>query len=289
MTLPAFDLHRASSVEEAVELLTRYGDDATVICGGTELLLLLKLRFAAYGHLVDIKRIDELGGIRVENGSLVIGATATHREIERAPAVLERLPALAEMERHVANIRVRNVGTLGGNLCFSDPHSDPATFLLTLDAEAECGNGRETARMPLSEFLVGPYETALGPARVLISVRIPLPPAGTGLAHRKLAFHERPAATVSCLVRIAEGSIAEARVAVGSVGPRPVRAGAAEQLLAGKGPDDTAALAQAAALAAEASQPVDDANGSADYKRNLVRVLVERCVADAISACRGVH
>src|SRR6185312_8684166 len=135
MTLPPFDLHRARSLDEAHELLERYGEDAAVVCGGTELLLLLKLGFAAYGHLVDVKGIEELGGVRVDNGTLLIGATATHREIERSPAVLERLPALAAMERDVANIRVRNVGTLGGNLCFSDPHSDPATFLLTLDAE----------------------------------------------------------------------------------------------------------------------------------------------------------
>jgi carbon-monoxide dehydrogenase medium subunit len=135
VTLPPFDLHRAGSVEEAHELLQRYGEDAAVVCGGTELLLLLKLGFAAYGHLVDVKGIGELGGIRSENGTLVIGATATHREVERSPVVLERLPALAAMERDVANIRVRNVGTLGGNLCFSDPHSDPATFLLALGGE----------------------------------------------------------------------------------------------------------------------------------------------------------
>ena len=110
MTLPPFELHRVGSVEEARELLTRYGDDAAVICGGTELLLLLKLGFAAYGHLVDIKGIAPLGGIRVDNGSVVIGSTVTHRQIERSPLVLERLPALAAMERRVANIRVRSMG-----------------------------------------------------------------------------------------------------------------------------------------------------------------------------------
>ncbi len=139
--------------------------------------------------------------------------------------------------------------------------------------------------MRLSDFLVGPYETALGKSRLLTSVRVPLPPAGSGIAHRKVAFHERPAATVSCLVRVAEGSIAAARVAIGSVGPRAVRAGAAEQLLTGKAADAAAALAEAASLAADASLAVDDANGSADYKRNLARVLVERGLAEAIAAC----
>jgi carbon-monoxide dehydrogenase medium subunit len=285
VTLPPFDLHRAHSVEEAAELLTRYGEDAAVICGGTELLLLLKLGFAAFGHLVDIKRIDDLGGIHADDGTLVIGSTVTHREIERAPVVLERLPALAGMTRRVANIRVRNVGTLGGNLCFSDPHSDPTTFLLALDAEVEYGAPPEARRVPLSEFLVGPYETALGHGQLLASVRIPFPAAGTGIVHRKLAFHERPAATVTCVARVAEGLLTDSRIAVGSVGARPLRATEAERTLAGKAVGDAAALATAATLAAEASQAVSDANGSVEYKENIVRVLVERCFRDAVAAC----
>jgi carbon-monoxide dehydrogenase medium subunit len=276
LTLPPFDLHRASSVEEARELLVRYGDDAAVLCGGTELLLLLKLGFAAYRHLVDIKGIEELGGVGADNGTLVIGATATHREIERSPLVLERLPALADMERDVANIRVRNVGTLGGNLCFSDPHSDPATFLLALDAEVEY----DGTRQPLAEFLVGPYETALAHGQLLRSVRIPLPREGTRIAHKKLAFHERPAATVACTVHVEDGTIAEARVAVGSVGPRAVLV---DTRLAGASADDGDALAKAGELAAAAAGAVEDANGSVEYKEQLVRVLVERCVREALA------
>jgi aerobic carbon-monoxide dehydrogenase medium subunit len=277
MTLPPFDLHRVGSVDEARELLLRYGDDAAVICGGTELLLLMKLGFAAYGHLIDISRIEDLGAIRADDGSLVIGAAATHRQIERSPLVLERLPALAAMERRVANIRVRNVGTLGGNLCFSDPHSDPATFLLALDAEAEWGSQRAA----LSDFLIGPYQTSLEPGQLLQALRIPVPAYGTRIAHRKLAFHERPAATVTAAVRVADGFVAEARIAVGSVGARAVRAAAAEQRLAGVAPDDAAAIAEAADLAAEASHAVADANGAADYKLQLVRVLVERSFREA--------
>jgi carbon-monoxide dehydrogenase medium subunit len=181
------------------------------------------------------------------------------------------------MERRVANIRVRNVGTLGGNLCFSDPHSDPATFLLALDAEAEW----DSRRAPLADFLVGPYETALEPGQLLRAIRVPVPAPGTGIAHRKFAFHERPAATVTCVVRVDDGTVAEARIAVGSVGARPVRAHAAEKRLKNTPPGDAAALAEAAALAAEASDAVADANGPADYKLQLVRVLVERCYRDA--------
>lgn len=285
MTLPPFDLHRTRSVEEAGELLTRYGDDAAVLCGGTEILLLLKLGFAAYGHLVDVKGIDGLGGIHAEDRTLVIGSTVTHREVELAPIVLDRLPALAAMVRRVANVRVRNVGTLGGNLCFSDPHSDPATFLLALDAEVEYRSAGEATRASLSEFLVGPYETALEHGQLLTSIRIPLPTEGTAIVHRKLAFHERPAATVTCLVRVVDGVVAEVRIGVGSVGARPVRAAEAERALTGTGADNPDTLASAAKLAAEASHPAEDANGSVAYKEQIVRVLVERCFRSAVRDC----
>ena len=211
----------------------------------------------------------------------MIGATVTHRELERSPLVLDRLPALAAMARRVANIRVRSVGTLGGNLCFSDPHSDPATFLLALDA----GVAYDGKRVPLAEFLVGPYETALQHGQLLSTVHVPIPPPGTGVAHRKLAFHERPAATVACAVRIVDGRVEQARIAVGSVGARAVRAVESEGVLRDAASDDRAALVRAAELAAEAAEPVDDANGSAYYKANLVRVLVERCFREAAAAC----
>ena len=286
MTLPPFDLHRPHSVEEATELVDRYGEDAAFYCGGTELLLLLKLGFASFGHLVDLKRIDELEGISIEDGELVIGASVTHRELERSNLVREQLPALATMERGVANLRVREVGTLGGNLSFSDPHSDPATFLLALDAEVECRRGGESARrIAVSDFVVGPYQTSLRPGEVLTSVRIPAPPEGAAVAHAKFAFHERPTATVACLACIVDGQVAEARIAVGSVGARPVRATTAEQALAGAPVDelDEGPLDEAGERAAEAASPVDDANGSADYKNQLVRVLVGRTFAQAVA------
>ena len=278
MTLPPFDLHAAATVEEARELLVRYGEDAAVICGGTELLLLLKLGYAGFGHLVDIRGIAELSGIRLEAGELVIGATATHREIERSPLVLERLPALAAMERRVANLRVRNVGTLGGNLCFSDPHSDPSTFLLAVDAQAEW-DGRKA---PLADFLVGPYQTKLEHGELLRAIRIPLPPAGTAVVHQKLAFRERPAATVTCAIQLEGGVVADARIAVGSVGIAALRAGEAEARLVGALPQDDKAVDEAAELAAAASGAIDDANGSAEYKAQLVRVLVKRCFHEAV-------
>jgi carbon-monoxide dehydrogenase medium subunit len=181
---------------------------------------------------------------------------------------------------------VREVGTLGGNLCFSDPHSDPATFLLALDAEVESRRGGEPARRtPISDFVVGPYQTSLSAGEVLTSVRIPELPAGAAVAHAKLAFHERPTATVACLAWVVEGAVAEARVAIGSVGARPVRAPAAEEVLTGASTRDIGSdlLGEAGGRAAEAAAPLDDATGSAEYKAQLVRVLVERTFRQAIA------
>jgi carbon-monoxide dehydrogenase medium subunit len=286
VTLPPFDLHRPRSLEEATELTERYGEDAAFYCGGTELLLLLKLGFASFGHLVDLKQIEELEGVWAEDGELVIGAAVTHRELERSDLVRTRLPALAKMERRVANLRVREVGTLGGNLCFSDPHSDPATFLLALDAEVEHRRGGEAARRtPISDFVVGPYQTSLGVGEVLTSVRIPELPRGAAVVHAKISSHERPTATVACLAQVVEGEVVEARVAVGSVGARPVRAPAAEQVLTGARAEEIGIgmLAEAGERAAEAAAPVDDATGSAEYKAQLVRVLVERTFLEAVA------
>jgi carbon-monoxide dehydrogenase medium subunit len=278
VTLPAFELHRASSLDEATGLLGRFGDDAIPIAGGTELLLLLKLGFGAYGHLVDLRGIPELSGISFAEGVVEIGAAVTHREIERSPVVRERIPALAEMESTVANIRVRTAGTLGGNLCFSDPHSDPATFLLAGGAEVVVRKGGEPPRvLPLEAFTRGPYETALEEGELLVSIRVPATGAGTGIAHRKLAFRERPAATAAVWVRVAEGNVAEARIAVGSVGPVAVRASEAESLLVSGAP-----VEEVASAAAAASGAVEDANGSEEYKRQLVRVLVGRTLPDAL-------
>jgi aerobic carbon-monoxide dehydrogenase medium subunit len=283
--LAPFALHRPDTVEEATALLDEHGDEAHLYCGGTELLLLAKMGFASFDHLVDTKAIDELDGISEEGDTLVFGATVTHRQIERSPLVLARLPALAAMERQVANVRVRTVGTLVGNLCFSDPHSDPATFLLALDAEIESRRGDgEMRRRPLAAFLQGPYEPALEHGELVLRVRVPVPAPGLAIAHRKFAFHERPAATVTCGARVVDGAIADARISVGSVGNVAVRARESEALLVGASPLDDQALAAAARRAAELSNPVEDSNGSPEYKAQLVDVLVRRAFREAVLA-----
>jgi carbon-monoxide dehydrogenase medium subunit len=288
-TLPPFELHRPASVEEAGGLLEQLGDDAVVYSGGTELLLVMKLGFADYPHLVDVKRIAELRRLEADDGVLEVGAAVTHWEVERSPLVRGRWPALATMERGVGNLRVRSMGTIGGNLCFADPHSDPATFLLATGGSLVCrgasGPGRE---LPVEEFVQGPYQTALQPGELVTTVRLPDPGAGVGIAHEKLSLHERPAVTVTCLARVDDGRVSSARVAVGSVGNRPQLALDAEAALAGAAPDALDAPLEAAAeAAAEAADPVEDANGSVEYKRQLVRVLVGRCARAAVERARA--
>jgi carbon-monoxide dehydrogenase medium subunit len=288
-TLPPFELHRPDSIEEASRLLTELGDDAVILSGGTELLLLMKLGFADHPHVVDVKRIAELRRLEASADVLEVGAALTHREVERAAVVRERWPALARMERHVGNLRVRVMGTIGGNLCFADPHSDPATFLLATGGSLVCRRGSAPAReLSIADFVKGPYQTALETGELVASVRVPDPGAGAGIAHEKMSLHERPAVTVTCLARVQDGVVASARMAVGSVGNRPARALDAEDALAGAAAGELdARVSDAAEAAAAAAEPVEDGNGSVEYKRQLVRVLVTRCVRTAVERARS--
>jgi aerobic carbon-monoxide dehydrogenase medium subunit len=288
-TLPPFERHRPATIEEATQLLERHGDDAVVYVGGSELFLLFKFGFAEYPHVIDLKAIDELRGIERRDGHLRIGAAETHRAIERHPAVRAQWPALAAMERKVGNLRVRTMGSIGGNLCFADPHSDPATFLLAAEGTVEARRGGgDSRRISLAEFIRGPFENALEHGELLTAVQVPEPAPGAAIVHRKFAFHERPAITVACHLRIDGERLADVRLAVGSAGVVAARATAAEELLNGASAAELeGALERAGELAADAADPVEDANGSVEYKRHLVGVLTRRAVPTAIAEARG--
>jgi carbon-monoxide dehydrogenase medium subunit len=283
--LTPFRLHRPRTVEEATQLLTELGSDALPYCGGTELLLVAKLGLTAFTDLVDLKGIEELSGIEA-NGDLRLGAATTHREIERCPLVRERWSSLAAMERDVANIRVRNVGTIGGNLCFADPHSDPATYLAAAGGWVTTRRGGEAPRrIPIEEFTHGPYQTVLAPGELLIAVHVPALPPGSFLVHRKMSFRERPAITLAANVAVRDGKIAQVRLAVGSIGLAAQRLTGAEEALQDVDAADAPAraLAACAEVASQEARAVADSNGSVEYKRQLVRVLVERSVRAALA------
>jgi carbon-monoxide dehydrogenase medium subunit len=285
--LPPFSVHRPRSVQEASRLLDELGDEAAAYCGGTELLLVMKLGLADYAHLVDLKRVDGLRGIAAHDGSLRIGAATTHHELESSPEVRTCCPAMAAMTSQVANLRVRSAGTLGGNLCFADPHSDPATFLIAAGASMLCQKGDDTRRIPAAEFVTGPYQTVLGPGELLVAVELPALPDGAGLAHVRMKLHERPAVTVAAMVRLTRGAVSQARLAIGSVGAVPVSAGAAESMLGAGAAEFDARAAACAEQAALASRPLPDGDCSPEYLRHLVGVHSRQALTAACAAARS--
>lgn len=259
--LPRFTIDQPSTLAEASDLLRRYGEDGRAYAGGTELLLAMKYAGLRYGHLVDLKTIPGLDGIVEGAEGLRIGALASHRSIERSPLVRERFPALAGLEAHVANPRVRAAGTLGGNLCFAEPHSDPATLLLCLNARLVTSQ----RQLALADFLVGPYDIALEEGELLEAVLIPWLASGWRAHYRKVQFHERPMLGLA----LAAGG-GQVRLAIGSASPTPRRCTAAEALLA-----EGRVLDAAEAIADEADL-IDDYEGSAAYKRHLIGVELAR-------------
>ncbi|NOX23139.1 MAG: xanthine dehydrogenase family protein subunit M [Actinobacteria bacterium] len=284
MKLPPFAMHRPSSVSEATKYLREFGDGGVVYCGGTELLLVMKLGLSDFDHLVDIKRIPGLGTISVTGETLRIGATATHREIETNREITQRWPGLAAMTRQVANVRVRNVGTLGGNLAFADPASDPATFLLASDALIEIRNADgELRQVPVGEFHVGAYQTVLGESELIEAILVPQPAAGTTVVHERIRFHERPAVTVTVAGTVRAGTIVDVRIAVGSVGSVPIRIVDAEARLRGIEQDSLESALRDTTEAVEATvDPVEDLNGSVEYKRHLAGVLAGRAAGQCL-------
>jgi carbon-monoxide dehydrogenase medium subunit len=284
--LGVFEIHEPQTVEEASRLLGEYGFDASVYAGGTELLILMKEGLVHYPHLVNVKTIPGLAEIAVEDGHLAIGSLATHRQILRSPVVAEHAPLLAEVERTVANVRVRAAGTIGGNLCFAEPHSDPATLLMAWGASIELTSASGSRELPVEEFLLGLFATARQDDEILTAIRMPLPPEGMVGAYRKFTTHERPTACAVALLKITDGVIEDARLSIGSVGPLPVRVRAAEDVLRGEGPGG-AAFEAAAEAAFQAADPVDDIYGSAAYKKNLIRVLTTRALDEAAEKAAG--
>jgi carbon-monoxide dehydrogenase medium subunit len=286
--LRPFELHRPATTADATALLAAR-PDATLYAGGTELLLLMKAGLVRPTNVVDVKRIPDLGGLTDGEGGLEVGATVTHRTLERSAAVRARWPLVAGAAAHVANVRVRNVGTVGGNLAFADPHSDFATLFLVFDATVRLVGVAATRELALEDFVRGPYETARRPDELLAGVRLRAWPERTVGVYVKFGLHERPTLGLALALTLdAGGRVVAARVAVGGVSPRPHRIAAVETALAGR---PLAALAdvgiEIGGLAADAVDPVDDHHGGADYKRALTGVFVRRALAAAVDRAEG--
>jgi carbon-monoxide dehydrogenase medium subunit len=236
-----------------------------------------------YQHLIDVKTIAGLDKIELKNGALMIGSSATHRAIERSPLVKQHLPVVAEMENHVANVRVRASGTLGGNLCFAEPHSDPATLLTALGATAHVQGKSGAKTVSVEKLITGAYETSLASDELLIGVEIPLPSSSQRAAYLKFQLKERPTLGLALILDVDGDTIKKATAVVGSVSAVPTQSAKANQLLAGARAQVEKQLTDAAEALAQAADPVDDLEGSADYKRHLIGVFLRRAFAKALA------
>ena len=277
--IPRFELHRAADVQEAIALLTTY-EDAACYAGGTELLQVMKMGFAAPAHLIDLKPITELGGITSTDGELRIGATVTHREIEHSPLVAEQLPTLVALEHQVANIRIRNVGTLGGNLCFAEPHSDPAALLVACDATVTLVGSGGSRTITVEELLVDAFVTAREDDEILTGVTIPAV-EGRALAYRRFALTERPTVSIAVHASIEDGRLSSPRIVVGAVGATPLVCQSSTTLDGLTIGEAQAAGDDVASDCAAEVEPMDFEIGDT-YLRNLVTVLVRRALADLL-------
>jgi aerobic carbon-monoxide dehydrogenase medium subunit len=284
---PSFEYFAPDSLEEALSILERYGDDARVLAGGQSLIPLMKLRLASPQALVDINRIDGFGDLGEEAGVLRIGPLVRHKTCERSELLRTRYSTLGDAAPQISDPIVRNLGTVAGSLAHADPQGDWGAALLAMGAEVEATSTSGRRTIPLTEFFLGPFTTSLQPTEMLTGVRVPDPGARSGGAYLKLERKVGDYGTVGVGVHVvfSNGTVDRAGIGLTAVGPHNVRATAAEEALVGTTLDDEA-IENAGRLAAEAAEPHDDLRGSAEYKRNVVRIFTERGLRKAARAGR---
>jgi CO/xanthine dehydrogenase FAD-binding subunit len=291
MGLPPFRYYRPTALEEALDLLERLGENAVVLAGGTDLVPQIRSGAVRPEGVVDISRLGELHGLSVRGDHLHIGPLATHAELAASALVREAGPALAAACGTIAAPPIRNSATLGGNLANASPAADTAPPLLALNATLHLSDRRRSRSVPICDFFVGPGNTILEDGELITVISVDLPAYRSASVFAKFGKRNAMAiAVASVAVHVAvdpgSGAVTEARVALGSVGPTPFRAFEAERVLrAGTG--GPAEIQAAASCAANAAQPISDVRASADYRRSLVRVLVQRAIADALDRARA--
>ena len=290
MQVPApFEYERATSVEEALELLTQLGPDARLLAGGHSLLPMMKLRLATPAYLIDIDPLaDELGYISEHDGEVRIGAMTRHRELLESALLASRLAIFTDAERVIADPVVRNRGTIGGALCQADPSEDLSAVCAAVGAEMVVRGTSGERVLSMHDFHRGPYQTAVGPAEMLVEIRVPLREA-SGSAYEKVdrRVGDWAVAAAGASLTVTDGIISTAGVALAAVGPE-VTSQEAEETLAGRQPSEEL-FSRAAAAAAAACRPVSDQRGSAEYKRHVAGVLTERALLRAANRALPGH
>jgi len=278
----AFDYVAPESVADALTALADGGEDAKILAGGQSLIPVLRLRMAAPGLLIDLRKIPELHGVSLDGDQVVIGAMTTHHEVATHPLIAEHLSLLAKTAETVADPQVRNRGTFGGALAHADPAGDLGAVAVALDATFEIAGPDGNRSVPASEFFSDYFTTALAENEILTAIRFPSY-AGWGAHYEKfhLVAQSWSIVSVAAAVKVSGGSVEQARVALTNMGPVPIRASAVEAALVG-GPATAEAITAAAQSAAEGTSPIDDTSAGADYREHLARVLTGRAVLAAV-------
>ena len=285
-----FEFHSPSSLEGALDLLERHGDDARLIAGGTALVLQMKQRFAQPGHVIGLRQLsrsDGLGSMSEDSSTLRIGALCTLKQLEDSPLLRERIPMLAETVSRVATRRIRSMATVGGALVNGDPNQDPPPTLIALGASVELTSSSGQRTCPVEDLFIDYYETDVRPGEVLTSLTVPVPASNVRRAYLKFlprTADDYATVSVAAVLYVGDGNICEeARIVLGAADTTPVRAHAAEDLLRGQKPTDEVIRA-AAATVPEAVDPLDDFRGSADYKREMAGVFTRRAIVQALAS-----
>ena len=243
----------------------------------------MKEGLVQYERLINVKKLTGLSDVTTADGTLVIGALCTHHQLENSPVLRDKLPALTKLEQNVANVRVRQVGTIGGNICFAEPHADPGTLLIALGAKMIAEQSSSKREITAEDFFVDAYETALQADEVLTKIQVPIPAPNARSAYLKFGYLERPSVGVAVAFNL-NGGVSGVRIAVGCAGPAPRRVAEAEALLEGKSKDEALRhVAEAGAAAGRAAQAISDLHGSQEYKEHIVGVLLKRAFQSALS------
>jgi carbon-monoxide dehydrogenase medium subunit len=285
-----FEYFASKTLEEALSLLDKYRETCKVIAGGQSLLKLMRAGLITPQYLIDIKSMSELDYIKSEGkNGLKIGALTTHRAIEESPMIQNGFSTLVEMERIVAFIQIRNWGTIGGNLCHADPAQDPAPVLMALNAKLKASSLKGERTIAIEDFFTDYLKTALEPNELLTEIQIPAVPPHTGTAYTKLNIIENDLAIVGVAVSITLSSgtdlCQDVRIALGASAPTPIRAKRAEGVMRGKKITDDL-LIEAGEKASAEAEPLSDINASAEYRRQLVKILVKRMGKEALTRAK---
>jgi len=285
---PKFDYSVPSTVEEALSVLAEQGSGAKVLAGGQSLIPLLKLRFSSPAMLVDVNRVEGLGGIEEAGDELRIGALARHSQVAASKLLKGRYPLVAEAATWIADPITRRRGTMGGSLAHADPAGDWGSVMLALGASVVARSSTGERTIPVSELFRGPFRSSLETGEMLTEIRIPAGGDHSGGTYLKLERKVGDFATVGVAVQLdmANGTIGRAGIGLTAVGPTNIRAAAAEDALAGAEPGP-AAFDEAARLAAAAAEPISDVRGSAEYKRAVVSAYVRRGLDKALELARA--